>query len=859
MRVTQFTMYNNFLLNQQRDLNELNKTTRELSTGKKIQNLYDNPTIFINDLKFQEKINTFNQIKSSANFAKTFANETDTTLNDIVTTLDSFKTKLLSAANDTDNETNREAIANELEGELNHLKDLANTSIGGKYIFSGSMFNIKPINDNFEYQGNGEKVKAFLGNGVEREYNIDGESLFLGRDDNYSKHLSLNVVQFDKMKTNPQFVVRGKDNKLYIDKHLKDHNKTPDSDNPPQNEPVTLDSEIRMLTGVEDIYNSATDSYEDGTSYFYIKGKTSDGKLVDSKISLKNSEKVSVLLDKIGKLYGNTNVSKKVDISLNDKGEIQIKDIESGKLITDFYMVASDKDENSLEDLVKNGDYVVEFQKSNFNSVRNIDTIKANNGYFDNRVFKFESLFRLIDNSRDALAGDKIQDVIGKNALDSNGDIKTISKLRITGTDTTGNGVDDTLDIDSTTTMQDLIDKIKNDFKNVDVKLENGELKIIDKTLKSKNDSSKLSIIIDAEDSNGNKLKAFRSKDVVNFDKLFMDKKANTIKSIAQVVKDYKTYIKDGKTYTIKNPDAQKFITEDNSLTDVMATDTMPQTIEMRFRDKDGNFNIAKIVLQDEEDSDGHLSYFEINGNKYDIYDAKGNKTPAHDIITTITQVDSTTCKICEKENKVKGLTFRQLADVVSMITSNNLPTNNSYSDYQKALENAKKEVDSGVKKGHFFIKDLKNANSKIDISLFNDNSYISFQENNAVTIDSAKVNFFKILQDAVDAVRDGNNFLDADSNPRNFGIQGAIEAIDHLNEHVRKMHAKIGAISNEFEMHIERVETLTIHTKALQSENIDTDIGEATMRLNSLKISYQALLASIAKVKDLTLLDYLR
>ncbi|GAX87891.1 flagellar hook-associated protein 3 FlgL [Lebetimonas natsushimae] len=862
MRITQFTMYNNFLINQQRTLNELNKTTTELSTGKKIQNMYDSPTVFVNDLKFQEKINTFTQIKNSANFAKIFANETDTTLNDIVTTLNSFKTKLLNAANDTNNKTSREAIAKELEGELNHLKDLANTSIGGKYIFSGSMFNTKPINNELKYQGNGETVKAFLGAGVEREYNIDGKSLFLGRDNDYKKHLSLNIPQFDKMKANPEYVVRGSDGKLYIDKHLKDHNKIPDSNDVPKNEPVTPDSEIRMLTGVEDIYDSNTDTYSDGTSYFYIKGKTSNGITINTKISLKNSEKVSALLDKIGELYGNTLTAKKVNVSINDMGEIQIKDVESGKLITDFYIVASDKNENSLEDVIKNGDYIVEFQKSNFNSVRNLDTIKANNGYFDNRIYTFGSIFRLMDNSRDALPSDKIQDVIGKKALNGYGNFILIDHLTLSGTDTDGNNVNVTLSVGPNTTMQDLIDKIKSDFGDVNVKLENGELKIIDNSLSDKTDTSKLSISIDAEDINGNKLLAFKSKDSINFDRLFMDKKGNLIQSnVTQIIKDYKTYIKDGKTYTIKNPDSQKIATDNINLTDVMGTDSMPQTLKIRFKDKDGNFNVAKIVLQDEEDSDGHLCYFKINGNKYDIYDSKGNKTPAHDVIKTISQIDETTCKICQKEEKTKGLTFRQLGDVIAMIVSNNIPATNSEKDYKNALENAKKEVKTGMDNGHFYLKDLNNNPSKIDIAIYNkNNNHISFEENNAVTIDSAKVDFFRILEKSIEAVKSGNNFPNGNSdNPRNFGIQGAIESIDHLNDHVRKMHAKIGAVSNEFEMSIERVETLTIHTKTLQSENIDTDIGEATMRLNSLKTSYQALLASIAKVNDLTLLNYLR
>jgi Cdc6-like AAA superfamily ATPase len=565
---------------------------------------------------------------------------------------------------------------------------------------------------------------------------------------------------------------------------------------------------------------------------------------------------------KIGELYGNTKTAQKVDVSINKMGEIQIKDVNSGKLITDFYMVASDRDENSLEDVVKNGDYIVEFQKSNFNSIRNLDTIKANNGYFDNRIFKFGSIFRLIDNSRDALPSDLIQNIIGSKAIRSgDGSIQTIDHLTLRGTDTNGNSVNAALNITSTTTMQDLIDKIKSNFGDVDVKIEKGELIITDNSLTNKNDTSKFSVSIEADDSSGNKLQVFRSKDVVNFDKLFMGKNGNLIESNkTQIIKDYKTYIKDGVIYKIENPDAQGIATDDTSLTDVMGTDEMSQTLEIRFRDKNGDFNTAKIVLQDSEDSDGHLSYFEINGNKYDIFDSQGNKTPAHDIITTYSQTDPNNCKICQKEKKVKGFTFRQLGDVISMITSGNVPANNDESDYFTALDNAKKEVKSGMENGKFYIKDLNNNPSKIDISIFDENDNISFQANDAITIDSAKVDFFSMLQNAINAVKNGTNYPDGNSdNPRNFGIQGAIEEIDHLSDHVRKLHAKIGAVSNEFDMSIERVDALTIHTKTLQSKNIDTDIGEATMRLNSLKTSYQALLASIAKVNDLTLLNYLR
>jgi len=866
MRITQTTQYNTFILNQQTTLSELNKVQTQIATGTKISNIYDDPTIFNTDLRLKEELNSFNQINSSANFAQTFANQTDTTLNEFVSTLDSFKVKLIQAANDTQNITSREAIVSELKGELEHLKDLANTSINGKYIFSGSMFNTKPIDDNYNYVGNGESVKAFLGAGVEREYNIDGKSLFLGRDNDYVKHISTNVVQFDKMKANPEFVVRGKDNKLYIDKHLVEHGKIPDSESVAVNEPITGDSQIRMLTGVEDIYDSTTDTYIDGTSYFYIKGKKPNGELINVKFSLKNSDSVNDLLEKIGEAYGNSATSKVVDVSLNSMGEIQIKDVVSGKMITDFYMVASDKDEASIEDLVRNGDYIVEFQKSDFNTIKNLSTITANNGYFDNRVFEFGSIFKTVDTKRKAIEDDTLYNVLGsKGVRVSDGTIQDLDHLRLTGTDTNGNSVDITLNVTPTTTMQDLMDEIKNNFGDVDVFLENGELKIVDNTI-SKTETSKLSINISAFDINDEELMVFESKDSINFDKLFLSKDANELTSnVSQIVKDYKVYFKDSEKIITQNENAQTYATKDTSIVDTMGTDDMPQEIKLTFKDINGELKTAIITLRDTPDSDGHLSNFWIDlnndGNRdlnevFDIYTPDGNLTYAHDHITTIATLNPQTCEVCKEEKFQKGLTYRQLGDVISMLVSGNLPTTNSFEAYNEAIKQAKEKVDTDIDdKGRFILKDLSNNSTKIDLSIYTENNSLYFQANNAITIDEPQIDFFETLQKAIEAVEAGNNYPNGD---RNFGIQGAIEAIDHITDHIRRAHAKIGAISNEFELTIERTEMLIVNTQTLMSDNIDTDLGEASMKLNSLQLSYQALLASIAKVNNLTLLNYL-
>jgi flagellar hook-associated protein 3 FlgL len=835
MRVTELTFYNNFIQNQQADLNALTNVQEQISTGKKIQNIYDNPVIYSHYLKFNEEINTFTQVKKSASFALNFSRETDTTMNDMVNTLMDFKTKLISAANATNNDTSREAIVSELQSDLDHLKDLANTSLDGKYIFSGSAFNTKPINDEYQYQGNGDKVKAFLGAGVEREYNIDGKSLFLGRDNDYSKQITLNVPQYDKMQEYPQYVVMGSDGKLYIDKNVKQDGQTPYQDIPSKKVPITADSQIRMLTGVGDKY-LGDGKYEDGTSYFYVRGRRSDGTTFEKVLKLDNSQKVSDLLDEIGKLYGNTSASKAVDVTINNQGEIQIKDLKTGNLDTDFYMAASDtynpneSFEQNLKDIVTNGDYFVEFQKSGYKSVPEFSSAKANNSYFDPTVYKFGVDFKTINTHENAIPQDEIKTVLGDVNL----------SVTINGT---------SYSVDSSQTFQDLLNKIN--AAGYQASMQNGEIVIVDPNSTSLNQDD---ITIKTTDSSGNPVDALSAKDSLNMDRLYFQKKGNELTgNYIQTTKNNTYYYQNGEKI-FKRMD-ESVATDDTRIMDVDGSDSVPQTFEINYTDINGNTKSATITLNDDAVT------FSVDGNTYHVYENNGDYTPAHDKITTEDTIDPETCKLCQTTKVDKGFTYKQLGDVVSMLMSDKLPAKDDFQDYENAVKEAREKVDAGINdEGKFYIKDKTSQDTKAEFSLYSDTGSFVLNANNSITIDSPKVNFFQTLQNAIEAVKNGNEYADASSDdPRNYGIQGAIQAIDHVMDHVRREHAKIGAVEQEFNMTIQRTDMLKVNVQTLQSQNVDTDLGSAIMKLNSLQTSYQALLASIAKVNNLTLLDYLR
>ena len=78
------------------------------------------------------------------------------------------------------------------------------------------------------------------------------------------------------------------------------------------------------------------------------------------------------------------------------------------------------------------------------------------------------------------------------------------------------------------------------------------------------------------------------------------------------------------------------------------------------------------------------------------------------------------------------------------------------------------------------------------------------------------------------------------------------------LNDHVSRMQTKAGAQSQSLDAASKRSELLLTNTKILRSEVLDTDIAEATMRLQQLSLNYQAMYSSVSKISRLSLVNYI-
>ena len=292
MRVTNQFLFNNFKLDQQKVSHELKKLTEQVSSGKKIQNSYDDTTVYNDTLRLDTQIQELKSVQDRAQKAKTFTSATDTALQNFDDSLRTFNTKLLAAANATANPDNLETIATELEKEKEHMMTLANTQIGGQYIFSGSATGVKPIDSNGIYYGNDKALSTTVGERVSIDKNIDGQSLFLGTDENIHKTLSTNI-------------------------QLK---------NIEENKPLTENNTIRDMVGDDD-----DDASNDNVVAFKLSGTTHDGTAIKSTFSIDPSLNVDTMLTKIGEAYGNDTTTQNVKVQLSSEGNIEITDLKSGK------------------------------------------------------------------------------------------------------------------------------------------------------------------------------------------------------------------------------------------------------------------------------------------------------------------------------------------------------------------------------------------------------------------------------------------------------------------------------------------------------------------------------------------------
>ncbi|GAA9487128.1 flagellar hook-associated protein FlgL [Helicobacter pylori] len=828
MRVTFGSKYNQMNNYQNALQNKINDANTQIASGLKIRYGYQNSNINNQNLKFQYEENTLDQGIDVAQNAYTSTLNTDKALQEFSKTMETFKTKLIQSANDMHSETSRVAIANDLERLREHMMNVANTSIGGEFLFGGSKVDRPPIDSEGKYHGNGEDLNALISSDNLVPYNISGQDLFLGADKDKHKLITTNIKLLNQNKLHPDVMDALEHSSL------------------PEEVFIKPSDTLRELIGDND-----KDPTNDPKEFFYLQGIRPDGSSFKEKFSLdkayqnkESATKVSDLLDKIGHAYGNTSQNKVVDVSLNNWGQIEIKNLTPGSENLDFHLISSDGDFDDLDALRSSSKRVTEYVKSAFVTDRSLSQVKAVPNMYNPRALEIPSVFVTKDNvlankntKLSEIFGDSVETLkINASRLDDTSAIK-IPNLPI------DLNIPILLDVKNST-IKDLKDAIKERFNNeVDVEIEtNGRLRIIDNS----SNQSPISFALSALDQKGLEVAGIPTNNASEYQKTYFNKEGAKLESnVAQI--------------------AQNGVANGSTKLSEVANGSLENSVfNMKLNDVNGSFLEAQMIL------DNNGAFLSLpNGIKIPLYDPTSADIQA------------------SKPNEV---TYRQLMDAMSIALnysntdpaiyqqiSDNPTSKESKERFIELLKQAKGNLSVNLnEEGKVIIQDNMHSSTKMQFMLFDkdandfsqnalhsDKPSLKLNANNALIIDKPSVNFFDQLENTITSVRKGIYRPDAlgdtySSDMRNLGIQNGITLIDHLSDHIEKMIAKNGAHGKAFENIIRRNEVLKTQVQSIRGETTGTDMAETYNKFSNLTNNYNAVLASTNKINNLSLTKYL-
>ncbi|GAA8381820.1 flagellar hook-associated protein FlgL [Helicobacter pylori] len=828
MRVTFGSKYNQMNNYQNALQNKINDANTQIASGLKIRYGYQNSDINNQNLKFQYEENTLDQGIDVAQNAYTSTLNTDKALQEFSKTMEAFKTKLVQSANDVHSETSRAAIANDLERLREHMMNVANTSIGGEFLFGGSKVDRPPIDSEGKYHGNGEDLNALISSDNLVPYNISGQDLFLGADKDKHKLITTNIKLFNQNKLHPDVMDALEHSSL------------------PEEVFIKPGDTLRELIGDND-----KDPTNDPKEFFYLQGVRPDGSSFKEKFALdkayqnkESATKVSDLLDKIGHAYGNTSQNKVVDVSLNNWGQIEIKNLTPGSENLDFHLISSDGDFDDLDALRSSGKRVTEYVKSAFVTDRSLSQVKAVPNMYNPKALEIPSVFVTKDNvlankntKLSEIFGDSVETLkINASRLGETSAIK-IPNLPI------NLDIPILLDVKNST-IKDLKDAIKERFNNeVDVEIEtNGRLRIIDNSSKE----SPISLALSTLDQKRLEVAGIPTNNASEYQKTYFNKEGAKLESnVAQIAQNGAA---NGST----------------KLSEVAKGSLENSVFNMKLNDVNGSFLKAQMIL------DNNGAFLSLpNGIKIPLY-------------------DPTTADI--QASKPNEVTYRQLMDAMSIALnysntdpaiyqqiSDNPTSKESKERFIELLKQAKDNLSVNLnEEGKVVIQDNMHSNTKMQFMLFDkdsndfsqnalrsDKPSLKLNANNALIIDKPSVNFFDQLENIITSVRKGIYRPDAlgdtySSDMRNLGIQNGITLIDHLSDHIEKMIAKNGAHGKAFENIIRRNEVLKTQVQSIRGETTGTDMAETYNKFSNLTNNYNAVLASTNKINNLSLTKYL-
>jgi flagellar hook-associated protein 3 FlgL len=179
MRVTSTTTYISMREGLASSLAQVADTQQQLASGKRINQWSDAPTDAVTASRFTSQETDWAAYQHSADDAERWLNTADGALQSVSSTLQRVRAIATNGINGSLGADSRDALADEVESLRDHLKDIANTKVGDRGLFSGfGDTAVAQSGGAWTYAGDSGEVKRQIGPSMTVSVNLSGSDVF---------------------------------------------------------------------------------------------------------------------------------------------------------------------------------------------------------------------------------------------------------------------------------------------------------------------------------------------------------------------------------------------------------------------------------------------------------------------------------------------------------------------------------------------------------------------------------------------------------------------------------------------------------------------------------------------------------
>ena len=178
MRVANRYIFESIKYNLASISEELSKANEIATTGKKINNLSDDPVGLTQSLTIQSDLAGIEQMGRNIDFGNSWLNASESALTSVETILSDTKALCVQMANGTMGADQRSAAAETVQNNLEEIVSLANANVAGNYIFSGTKTDTIPFDQYGNYSGDSNAFAIKISKNSTIEIGSAGDAVF---------------------------------------------------------------------------------------------------------------------------------------------------------------------------------------------------------------------------------------------------------------------------------------------------------------------------------------------------------------------------------------------------------------------------------------------------------------------------------------------------------------------------------------------------------------------------------------------------------------------------------------------------------------------------------------------------------